>query len=367
MNQPVIDFNGLLNNTAIPNLTPPVLPPQSTQQIHQINQINQINQMEPADDIPIVRSSRLDSLGGAFGSIPIKEEPKQPQLKPIENNFVDENVLDDILGVSNTNSVTQQPQETQQTQQTPPEQQYTPAELLQQARASYQEQQKQQASQASQAQQQVHVEEKPQAADKYQINYGQEIEDTPPPEEQKPKPSSQDETSDFDLNTMNKSLDATISDIKIRIKALQTKQQSFDAKLTVLEKFMQLDQKDLALEYSKGSANSNDKVKLNYSQISVIQGKITSKMELINETMDLFLKLEDSIYKWIKEITAIEKEKLASYAKLRALNKEITSSEDGINNIIQSVNESIKTNPDLAKLAVQELSISGYSGKPFGN
>lgn len=358
MNQPVIDFNGLLNNTPTPNLTPPTLPPQSTQSTQQINQ------MEPIDDIPIVRSSRLDSLGGAFGSIPIKEEPKQPQLKPIENNFVDENVLDDILGISNTNSVTQQPQETQQTPQTPPEQQYTPAELLQQARASYQEPQ---ASQASQAQQQVHVEEKPQAADKYQIDYGQEIEDTPPQEEQKPKASSQDETSDFDLNAMNKSLDATISDIKTRIKTLQSKQQSFDAKLTVLEKFMQLDQKDLALEYSKGSANPNNKVKLNYNQISVIQGKITSKMELINETMDLFLKLEDSIYKWTKEITAIEKEKLASYAKLRALNKEISSSEEGINNIIQSVNESLKTNPDLAKLAAQELSISGYSGKPFGN
>ena len=109
----------------------------------------------------------------------------------------------------------------------------------------------------------------------------------------------------------------------------------------------------------------NNNAKINYNLISTIQSKISNKLELLNNTFDIYLKLEDIILKWTKELFNIEKEKLSSFTKIKNLNKNTETTEDDIMNIIDKINSDIKANPNMIHDAKESLRIEGYDGKRF--
>lgn len=148
-----------------------------------------------------------------------------------------------------------------------------------------------------------------------------------------------------------------------RIQDLENKQKLLDSRVKTLEKFIKLDEADLATQYI-----NQTKDKTNTGYIKQLTGSILNKTELLTMTMDISLKHENLILSWNKELFNIEKEKVSSYVKIRNLNKSTEETDNSINDILSKINESVKTNKgDLISAAQNELSISGYAGKPFGS
>ena len=174
----------------------------------------------------------------------------------------------------------------------------------------------------------------------------------PPTEE-----DSKEETSSFNLEGMNKNLDNIVSDTHGRIRALIIKQNTLNSRITLMERFIILDEKDLALELAKKEQN--------YTRISGLRKSLVNQTELLAQVMDILLKFEDAVHKWYKTLMDIEKDKVSAYQKVKAVTKETTTMDGDINQVLGQINNFIHTNPTIAQEAQGLLSISGYGGKPF--
>ena len=188
------------------------------------------------------------------------------------------------------------------------------------------------------------------------------------PKKHKTKEEKKKAEIEFDLDLMNRNFDKIRDNIQDRLKTLDDKQKLLNTKIETLQRFISVDEKDLALEYVKAKEaekEKNNNAKINYNLISTIQAKISNKLELLNNTFDIYLKLEDIILKWTKELFNIEKEKLSSFTKIKNLNKNTETTEDDIMNIIDKINSDIKANPNMIHDAKESLRIEGYDGKRF--
>ena len=174
----------------------------------------------------------------------------------------------------------------------------------------------------------------------------------PPPTEEK-----EEEQSGFDLDNMNKNLDAINIDAKQRIQGLIQKQQTLNSRIALMEKFILLDEKDLAVELAKHEPN--------YARISNIRKALVNQTELLSQIMDILLKFEDSVHKWYKTLMDIEKDKVSAFQKVKAITKETTTMDGDINHVLGQINNYIHTNPTIAQEAQGLLNMSGYGGKPF--
>lgn len=164
----------------------------------------------------------------------------------------------------------------------------------------------------------------------------------------------------FDLEELYNDFDKLKSGISQRIKTLEDKQRLLDSRVKTLEKFIKLDESELATQYI-----NQTKEKTNTQYIKQLTGSILNKTELITMTMDISLKHENLILSWNKELFNIEKEKVSSYAKIRNLNKATKETDNSINDIISKVNDAVNKDGVSVSAALNELHISGYAGKPF--
>ena len=164
----------------------------------------------------------------------------------------------------------------------------------------------------------------------------------------------------FDLEELYTNFNKLKEGVFKRILKLEEKQQTLDSRVKTLEKFIRLDEAELATQYiNKSKENSNT------HYIKQLTSSILNKTELLTMTMDVSLKHENLILSWNKELFNIEKEKVSSYAKIKNLNKATQETESDVNDIISKVNEAVKKGGISVADAQNELQISGYSGKPF--
>ena len=164
----------------------------------------------------------------------------------------------------------------------------------------------------------------------------------------------------FDLEELYTNFNKLKEGVSKRILKLEEKQQTLDSRVKTLEKFIKLDEAELATQYiNKSKENSNT------HYIKQLTSSILNKTELLTMTMDVSLKHENLILSWNKELFNIEKEKVSSYAKIKNLNKATQETESDVNDIISKVNEAVKKGGISVADAQNELQISGYSGKPF--
>lgn len=164
----------------------------------------------------------------------------------------------------------------------------------------------------------------------------------------------------FDLEELYTNFNKLKEGVFKRILKLEEKQQTLDSRVKTLEKFIRLDEAELATQYiNKSKENSNT------HYIKQLTSSILNKTELLTMTMDVSLKHENLILSWNKELFNIEKEKVSSYAKIKNLNKATQETESDVNDIISKVNEAVKKGGISIADAQNELQISGYSGKPF--
>ena len=164
----------------------------------------------------------------------------------------------------------------------------------------------------------------------------------------------------FDLEELYTNFNKLKEGVFKRISKLEEKQQTLDSRVKTLEKFIKLDEAELATQYiNKSKENSNT------HYIKQLTSSILNKTELLTMTMDVSLKHENLILSWNKELFNIEKEKVSSYAKIKNLNKATQETESDVNDIISKVNEAVKKGGISVADAQNELQISGYSGKPF--
>ena len=164
----------------------------------------------------------------------------------------------------------------------------------------------------------------------------------------------------FDLEELYTNFNKLKEGVFKRILKLEEKQQTLDSRVKTLEKFIRLDEAELATQYiNKSKENSNT------HYIKQLTSSILNKTELLTMTMDVSLKHENLILSWNKELFNIEKEKVSSYTKIKNLNKATQETESDVNDIISKVNEAVKKGGISVADAQNELQISGYSGKPF--
>ena len=164
----------------------------------------------------------------------------------------------------------------------------------------------------------------------------------------------------FDLEELYTNFNKLKEGVFKRISKLEEKQQTLDSRVKTLEKFIKLDEAELATQYiNKSKENSNT------HYIKQLTSSILNKTELLTMTMDVSLKHENLILSWNKELFNIEKEKVSSYTKIKNLNKATQETESDVNDIISKVNEAVKKGGISVADAQNELQISGYSGKPF--
>lgn len=164
----------------------------------------------------------------------------------------------------------------------------------------------------------------------------------------------------FDLEELYTNFNKLKEGVSKRILKLEEKQQTLDSRVKTLEKFIRLDEAELATQYiNKSKENSNT------HYIKQLTSSILNKTELLTMTMDVSLKHENLILSWNKELFNIEKEKVSSYTKIKNLNKATQETESDVNDIISKVNEAVKKGGISVADAQNELQISGYSGKPF--
>lgn len=164
----------------------------------------------------------------------------------------------------------------------------------------------------------------------------------------------------FDLEKLYGNFDKLKEGVSKRIQNLEEKQKTLDSRVKTLEKFIRLDEAELATQYINKSKEQS-----NTPYIKQLTSSILNKTELLTMTMDVSLKHENLILSWNKELFNIEKEKVSSYAKIKNLNKATGETESDVNNIISMVNEAVKKGGISVEDAKNELHISGYSGKPF--
>ena len=164
----------------------------------------------------------------------------------------------------------------------------------------------------------------------------------------------------FDLEELYTNFNKLKEGVFKRILKLEEKQQTLDSRVKTLEKFIRLDEAELATQYiNKSKENSNT------HYIKQLTSSILNKTELLTMKMDVSLKHENLILSWNKELFNIEKEKVSSYTKIKNLNKATQETESDVNDIISKVNEAVKKGGISVADAQNELQISGYSGKPF--
>ena len=189
------------------------------------------------------------------------------------------------------------------------------------------------------------------------------LQNTEEPEVEKDIPKKEtlkDVDPTFNLEELYNDFDKLKSGISQRIKTLEDKQRLLDSRVKTLEKFIKLDESELATQYI-----NQTKEKTNTQYIKQLTGSILNKTELITMTMDISLKHENLILSWNKELFNIEKEKVSSYAKIRNLNKATKETDNSINDIISKVNDAVNKDGVSVSAALNELHISGYAGKPF--
>ncbi len=181
-----------------------------------------------------------------------------------------------------------------------------------------------------------------------------------PPVDTPEEPTKQEPESDsltFNLDSMNLNLDSITVDAKKRITGLVQKQSTLNSRITLMEKFIILDEKDLAVELAKKEPN--------FARISGLRKSLVNQTELLSQIMDILLKFEDSVHKWYKTLMDIEKDKVAAFSKIKTLTKETTTMDGDINDVLGQINKFIHTNPTIANEAQGLLNMSGYGGKPF--
>lgn len=178
-------------------------------------------------------------------------------------------------------------------------------------------------------------------------------------DESQEKPKSEEPLiiNSFDIDSMNENLNNITSDAKIRIKELDKKQKLLDSRIGLLEKFILLDEKDLARELVKE--------KVNLTAVGQIQKSISNRTELLSQILDISLKYEDTIIKWNKTMMDIEKDKVSAFQKIRGLDKEVKTMDGDINEVLSTINSFVKENPNIVNDAKNQLSIGGYGGQPF--
>lgn len=174
-----------------------------------------------------------------------------------------------------------------------------------------------------------------------------------------PNTEDKQEVLSFDLNSMNTNLEAICRTTAARIKELIDSQNKLKARTNLLEKFINLDERELAVEVSKQEPNTQ--------KIIGIRKAILSQTELLSTTLDILLKFEGSIQTWTKTLIDIEKDKVAAYHKIKSINKEQASTETDINEVLTNINQIIKSDPTKAFAAIggNGLNINGYAGKKF--
>ena len=188
----------------------------------------------------------------------------------------------------------------------------------------------------------------------------QEFDDDDDSEKDDKKPTLKDVDPVFDLEELYTNFNKLKEGVFKRISKLEEKQQTLDSRVKTLEKFIKLDEAELATQYiNKSKENSNT------HYIKQLTSSILNKTELLTMTMDVSLKHENLILSWNKELFNIEKEKVSSYTKIKNLNKATQETESDVNDIISKVNEAVKKGGISVADAQNELQISGYSGKPF--
>ena len=178
------------------------------------------------------------------------------------------------------------------------------------------------------------------------------------PTEDKPE-VLKSEGSEFDLNGMNLNLNNIITTSKERIESLKRNQLKIQSRVDLLEKFIKLDEKELAVEATKTEPNTQ--------KIIGLRKGLTAQTELFGQTLDILLKFEGSILSWTKTLMDVEKDKVAAFSKIKALNKEQVSTETDINEVLSNLNGILKSDPSKVQniLGGNGLSISGYGGKKF--
>lgn len=205
-------------------------------------------------------------------------------------------------------------------------------------------------SQKNQQNQQVEQTPQPQ----YANSHTNDLPDTPPQE------NDAEIKIDFNLASMNANLEEIIKSTKGRINQLVEQQNKVSARVNLLEKFIKLDEKELAIEINKPSPNDQ--------KIRGIRNSLVNQTELFGTTMDILLKFEGSIQSWTKTLLDIEKDKVSAYQKIKSVNKEQTNAETDITEVMNALNHAIKTNPNtIFSTADNVLSIQGYSGKKFNS
>lgn len=188
---------------------------------------------------------------------------------------------------------------------------------------------------------------------------------TTPPQPSPPQEDNDEETTEpdsmkFDMDSMNKNLDAITTSTKNRINNLITQQDKLKSRVTLLEKFINLDEKELAIEVSKPEPNNQ--------KIIGIRKSILNQTELFGQTLDILLKFESQIQSWTKTLLDIEKDKVGAFQKIKSLSKEQTSAETDINEVLLNINNIIRNDPGkVLQSAEGFLNINGYSGKKFQN
>ena len=191
---------------------------------------------------------------------------------------------------------------------------------------------------------------------------------TPIPQPKSPIPDDMDseepeqETNSvkFDLDKMNTNLDKIVESTALRIKDLIVQQDKLKSRVSLLEKFINLDEKELSIEVIKNEPNN--------SKIIGIRKSILNQTELFGQTLDILLKFESQIQSWTKTLMDIEKDKVGAFQKIKLLSKEQASTETDINEVLLNINTLIKNDPSKVLHSAEGfLNINGYSGKKFEN
>lgn len=183
---------------------------------------------------------------------------------------------------------------------------------------------------------------------------------TPQVDEELDESPSESDSIKFDIDSMNKNLDAITTSTKTRIQNLIVQQDKLKGRVTLLEKFIMLDEKELAIEVSKPEPNNQ--------KIVGIRKSILNQTELFGQTLDILLKFESQIQSWTKTLLDIEKDKVGAFQKIRSVSKEQTSTETDINEVLLNINNIIRNDPNkVLQSAEGFLNINGYSGKKFEN
>ena len=182
----------------------------------------------------------------------------------------------------------------------------------------------------------------------------------PPQEEDDQEEQKEPDAVRFDMDSMNRNLDAITTSTKLRIQNLIAQQDKLKGRVTLLEKFIMLDEKELAIEVSKPEPNNQ--------KVVGIRKSILNQTELFGQTLDILLKFESQIQSWTKTLMDIEKDKVGAFQKIRSVSKEQTSTETDINEVLLNINNIIRSDPGkVLQSAEGFLNINGYSGKKFEN